>query len=99
MSYQIRYQMDVVWIPDGAGPMSIPSAQRLQLGSMNFSGLTVQNPQNLTTGQPTGYQQVPGGDAPSQGNFDTALESMEDDLSTAIAANLTRIQAFATGTD
>ncbi len=99
MSYQIRYQIDAVWIPDGAGPLSVPSAQRLQLGSMNFSGLTVQNPQNLTPGQPTGYQQVPGGDAPTQGNFDTALTAMQADLSAAIAANLARIQGFATGTD
>ncbi len=107
MAYQIRYQIDVVWIPDGAGPLSVPSAQRLQLGSMNFSGLTVQNPQNLTPGQPTGYQQVPGGDAPTQADFELALNGvgsaptggMALDLDNAIAANLARIQGFATGTD
>ncbi len=99
MSFQIRYQLDVVWIPDGAGPLSVPSAQRLQLGTMNFSGLTVQNPTISTPGQPTSYQQVTGGDAAGQTEFDLALEAMEDDLSTAIAYNLTRIQAFATGTD
>ncbi len=97
MAYQIRYALEIVFVPDGAGPMSIASMQKLKLGSLEFAGLTVQNPQITTTGQPTGYQQVPGANAPSQANFDTALESMEDDLSTAIAANLVRIQGFATG--
>lgn len=50
--------------------------------------------------------QVPGGDAPSQANFNTAIgvtagnviaNSMASDLEAQIATNLTRIQAFATG--
>ena len=106
MAYQIRYALEVVWIPDGAGPMSIASAQKLKLGTLEFAGLTTNNPQNLTAGQPTGYIAVPGGDAPSQANFRTALQGtsgaptaggMTADLDAAIATNLARIQGFATG--
>jgi hypothetical protein len=28
MAYGIRYSLDVVWIPDGAGPMTVPDSQR-----------------------------------------------------------------------
>ena len=50
--------------------------------------------------------QVPGADAPTQANFNTAIgvtsgnviaNSMASDLEAQIATNLTRIQAFATG--
>jgi hypothetical protein len=106
MAYQILYRLDVVWIPDGAGPMSVASAQKLQLGSLDFRGLTVVNPQNLTVGQPTGFIQVPGGNTPSQANFRTALQGtsgaptaggMTADLDAAIATNLARLLTFATG--
>ncbi len=103
MSYQLRYAVEICWVPDGAGPMSVPSSQKLRLGTLDFSGLTVATP---ATGQPTGYLPVPGGSAPTQGNFNTALTgsaatptagSMAADLATAIATNLARIQGFATG--
>ncbi len=106
MAYLIRYALEICYVPDGAGPMSVPSMQKLKLGSLEYAGLTVQNPQNLTTGQPTGYIQVPGGNAPSQANFRSALQGssgaptaggMTADLDAAIATNLTRIQTFATG--
>ncbi len=106
MAYMIKYALEVLFIPDGAGPMSDPSAQKLKLGSLEFSGLTVVNPQNLTTGQPTGFIMVPGANAPSQANFRTALQGtsgapsaggMTADLDAAIATNLARIQGFATG--
>ena len=106
MAYQIRYALDIVFVPDGAGPMSIASMQKLKLGSLEFAGLTVQNPQITTTGQPTGYIQVPGANAPSQANFRTALQGtsgapsaggMTADLDAAIATNLARILTFATG--
>lgn len=104
--YLIRYVVEVDWVPDGAGPLSMPSAQKLKLGSLEFAGLTVANPTISITGQPTGYQQVPGGDAPTQGNFNTALTGSSAtpagglalDISTAVAANLARIQGFASGT-
>jgi hypothetical protein len=104
LAYQIRYALEIVFIPDGAGPMSVPSMQTLKLGTLEFSDLTTRIP--ATTGQATGYINVPGGDTPTQGNFNTALNgaagtptapSMANDLAVAIAANLARIQGFATG--
>ena len=87
MAYGLRYSLDVVWIPDGAGPMTVPDAQRIKF---------VQS----------GIVQVPGGDAPSAANFNTAIgvtsgnviaNSMASDLEAQVLANLTRIQGFATG--
>lgn len=31
MAYGLRYSLDIVWIPDGAGPMTAPDSQRLKL--------------------------------------------------------------------
>ena len=87
MAYGLRYSLDVVWIPDGAGPMTVPDAQRIKF---------VQS----------GIVQVPGGDAPTAANFNTAIgvtsgnviaNSMASDLEAQVLANLTRIQGFATG--
>jgi hypothetical protein len=87
MAYGIRYSLDVVWIPDGAGPMTVPDAQRLKLSQ-------------------TAIVQVPGGDSPTQANFNTAIGvtsgnviagSMASDLEAQIATNLTRIQGWSTG--
>lgn len=102
MAYVIQYQLKVAWVPDGAGPLSQPSAQMMLLGQIALQGLTIATPPST---QPTGSQQVPGGDAPTQGNFNTALNGsagtptggMALDLANAIAANLTQIQGFATG--
>jgi hypothetical protein len=102
--YLIRYALEICWVPDGAGPMSVASAQKLKLGTLDFADLTTRIP--ATAGQPTGYIQVPGGNTPTQANFNTALAgaagtptapSMATDLAVAIASNLTRIQGFATG--
>lgn len=87
MAYGLRYSLDVVWIPDGAGPMTVPDAQKLKL---------VQS----------AIVQVPGGDSPTQVNFNTAIgvtagnviaNSMASDLQAQIATNLTRIQGWSTG--
>lgn len=101
--YRIKYALSVEWIADGAGPQSVPSAQTILFGTLNFSDLTTRT--NIAAGQATGFQGVPGADAPTIGNFNTALTGssstptggMALDLSTAINANLTRIQGFATG--
>ena len=104
MAYMIRYALNIEWIPDGAGPVSFPSAQKIKLGTLEFADLTTRVP--ATAGQPTGFILVPGGDTPSQANFRTALQGssgaptaggMTADLDAAIAANLARIQGFATG--
>lgn len=79
MAYGLRYSLDVVWIPDGAGPMTVPDSQRLKL---------VQTTMAL----------VPGGDSPTQGNFNTAISgAMVTDLEAQIATNLTVIQGWSTG--
>lgn len=104
--YLLRYVLRAEWVGDGSGPVSVPSAQTLQLGTLQFSDLTTRYPGGIATGQPTGFIIVPGGDAPTQANFNTAISgaagtptapSMANDLSVAIAANLGRIQGFATG--
>ncbi len=87
MAYALRYQMEVVWVPDGAGPMTTPEAQKVRF-------------------QQTAIVQVPGADAPSAANFNTAIgvtagnviaNSMASDLQAQVLAALTRLQGFATG--
>ena len=31
MAYGLKYTLDVVWLPDGAGAMTVPDAQRLKM--------------------------------------------------------------------
>ena len=89
MAYALRYQLDVVWIADGAGPMTAATS-------------------NLNTGTGAGAQvkslfqaamvMVPGGDAPSAANFNTAISgTMVTDLEAQVLANLSAIQGYATG--
>ena len=93
--YIIRYALEVCWVGDGTGPLSVPSAQKLRGGTLDMAGLTLAA---VPAGQPTGTQPVPGGDSPSQSNFNTAISAMATDLeNNFIAPNLTRIQAFSTG--
>lgn len=99
--YTIDYQLRVNFVADGGGPVSVPSQQSIILGQLSMKGLTI------TTAplQPTGTQPVPGADAPTAGNFATALTGsssvptggMALDLYNAIVANLGQIQGFATG--
>ena len=92
MAYGLRYNVDVVWIPDGAGAMSVPSSQILSLFN------SPSNPAGQTAGQPLGQASpVPGGDTPTQANFNTACTNMVTDIEAQIAASLTRILAFNTG--
>ena len=92
MGYRLTYVVDINWVPDGAGPMELGTGPILSLLQSGFN----LPPQVV----------VPGGNTPTLGNFNTALTgssatpaagSMAADLSTQIAAQLTRIQAFATG--
>jgi len=87
MAFGLRYSLDVVWIPDGAGAMSVPDAQRKKFSQ-------------------SGIVQVPGGDAPTAANFNTAIgvttgnviaNSMASDLQAQVLANLGQLQGFATG--
>jgi hypothetical protein len=79
MAYGLKYTLDVVWLPDGAGPMTVPDAQRIKF-------------------QQASIVLVPGGDAPSAANFNTAISgAMVTDLEAQVLANLGQIQGFATG--
>jgi hypothetical protein len=93
MSFGLRYRVDVVYLPDGAGAMEVPSSQVLTFfaSSANPGGLTLGN-------GPLGpASPVPGGNGANQANFNTAVNNMLTDIEAQIAANLARIQAFATG--
>ena len=92
MAFAIRYQLDIVWVPDGAGPMTMATGAGPGLGTSGMG-----NAQALTFYQGAPVI-VPGGDSPNQSNFNTAIgTTMAADLEAQVAANLSRIQAFATG--
>ena len=93
MSFALRYKVDVVWIPDGAGGMSVADAQVLSLfpSSSNPGGLTLPN-SGMGQSSP-----VPGGAGATQANFNTAVTNLLTDIEAQIGTNLARIQAFATG--
>lgn len=83
MSYGLRATLTVVWLGDGAGPMSVPSAQKLVLPFGNPGGSAI--------------VPVPGGNAPSAANFNTAIDALTVQEKAAVLANLGQIQGFATG--
>lgn len=92
MSYQLRAQVYIDYIGVGTGPMATPSAQTILLGQQALQGI------GLTAGNNTvAVVPVPGGEAPSQSNFNTAISTLGTELQTAVANNLTQIQGFATG--
>lgn len=87
MAFGIRYSLDVVWIPDGAGPMTVPDAQRkkfVQTGIVQVPGgdtLTQAN-LNLAMGATAG---------------NTVAGSMLADLEAQTATALTQMAAWSTG--
>lgn len=113
--YAIFYSVEIRYLPNGAGPMTQAFAQTLRMmpqpagqaiGETAISGAGGGWPGGPG---PVGIV-VPGGDAPTQANFQTALTgtagapvggptaSLAGDINAQIAAQLTRIQGFATGT-
>lgn len=88
MAYALKYALEVYWVWDGAGMMTPSSgAQKKKLSQ-------------------TAPVAVPGGDAPTAANFNTAIGvttgnviagSMAADLQAQVLANLTQLQAWATG--
>ena len=87
MAYGLRYSLDVVWIGDGAGPMSVPSAQRLKLTQtaiVQVPGGDSPSAANFNTAIGV-----------TSGNV--IANSMASDLEAQVLANLTQIQGFATG--
>lgn len=96
-SFVLKYTVSVAWVPDGASAMEVPSAQVISMfpSANNPAGITAGN--GYAVGSP-----VPGGSAPTQANFVTALGNLGTDIAAQLAANnsalLARIQGFASGT-
>lgn len=89
MAYIIRaIRIDVCWVPDGAGPMEVASAQSAAVttdfgGSPGMGGPVV----------------VPGGDSPTGANLTTAAATLGTNLGAALNSPLmlARIQGWSTG--
>jgi len=81
--YVLKGIISVEWVGDGAGPMSVPSAQVLTVGN-DF-------------GANGGFVTVPGGDAPSTANISTACSTLATNLAGALNASISQIQGFASG--
>lgn len=90
MAYSITCLVNISYVPDGAGPVSIPSMQTftVALGSGPWG--------TPGTGVYDGIQ-VPGGNAPSTGNVSTACTNMATAVATQLNANIGTIQGWATG--
>ena len=80
MAYIIQMQLIPMWVPDGAGSAVLGQNQA------NFSGFgttfgpgPVGNAQSMTL---LSAEVVPGGDSPTQGNFNTAMTNAVSDLTT-----------------
>lgn len=94
MSFGLRARIDIVWLPDGASAMEVPTSQVLTLFN------SANNPGGVTLGGgPMGPASlIPGANAPSLANIATALANLSTDIQAQITAPvLARIQAFATG--
>jgi hypothetical protein len=80
--YVLGWTLTAKWIGDGVGPQSVSQAQILKMAAVSYGGDV----------------QVPGGDAPTQANFNTAITgTLTTEMENAIAANLGQIQGFSTG--
>lgn len=87
MAYGLRYALEVVWIPDGAGPMTVPESQRkkfVQTSIVQVSGADSLTQANLNNAM-----------GATAGN--TVAGSMLADLQTQTAAALTAMQGWSTG--
>ncbi len=88
--YVLTGSVTISWLPDGAGPMTVPSAQALKVLCDYIPA------QTAIAAAPIA---VPGGDAPSTSNLNTAAVAFGAAISTLLQANVTQIQGFATGGD
>ena len=76
------------FVPDGAGPMSVPAAQSIMVG--------YSYPQN-TTGAAIPLQVMPGGDTVSVANLNTLATTIGTALQTAFAAVEPVVAGWPTG--
>ena len=92
MAYVIRAQADIMWQPDGSGPLSWSgNAQKLTV-TVDFNP-TAASTLNFSSG----LISVPGGDAPTTGNISTACTALGAAIAALFNANITQIQGFASG--
>jgi hypothetical protein len=52
MAYRVTYTLNISWVPDGAGPMSVPSAQTKgvsQSGALVVPGANAPTAANIVT--------------------------------------------------
>lgn len=86
MAYALSFTATVKWIPDGAGPMSVPSAQVLQVtpssnGTVTFSGMVP----------------IQGADTLTSANLTSAGTSAGVQIGSAAFAYITQLQGWSTG--
>lgn len=80
MAYAIEVTLRIHWVPEGAGSAFLGSNQSNHPGYGSSLGPgAVQAAQTLELRQ---AEQVPGGSAPTQANFNTAMTSAATDLAT-----------------
>lgn len=82
--YGLRNTLQIVWLGDGVGPQTVPESQSLKI----FTGA----PPNNSSIVP-----VPGGNSPSQANFNTAIDTLAVAMKAGVATNLGTVQGWATG--
>jgi len=94
MAFVLKYAIDIAWVPDGVGPMEVPSSAMIRFFA------SAANPAGVTLGSGAFAQGslIPGANAPTLANIATALANLSTDIQAQITpAVLARIQAFATG--
>lgn len=97
MAFAIRMRVDVVYVGNGQGGMTVPAEQVLTFFPGGPGGT------NSATGLPVpgfgAFVPCPGTDTPTAGNINTAINNAAADIEAqiAVAATLARIQGFATG--
>jgi hypothetical protein len=87
MAYQLLYTVRVCFVPDGAGPMSVPSAQSFAFSQEQTIIVPGGNSPSLANFNT----------AMTSSSSTPAAGSMAADLNTQISADLATIQAWATG--
>lgn len=107
MAYRIRMTVFFDWVGDGTGPSMLGQYQAENPG---FGTAPAQNPGPVGMAQTLSLlraELVPGGDSPSQANFNTALSNAISDIETDMgtggtwggnaATPLSIIQGWSTG--
>ena len=89
MAYEVNGTINIAWIPDGAGPLTVPSQQSINIGTNPAFGPILGAIQGVV---------VPGADAPTQANILAAISTLATNLgATLTAAQIATIQGWASG--